>query len=82
MLLLLLVQEGGTEGWITFLPLYAREFPYSMQTLFDNTLDPAHVPWSHHGVIGNRDKASPLDLQVGEGERAFGKEAGVFMKGG
>ena len=43
-----------------------------MQTFFDNTLDPAHVPWSHHGVIGNRDKVSPLDLQVGKRRQVVG----------
>lgn len=43
---------------------FAREFPYSVDTLFDNTLDPAHVPWSHHGIIGNREMANELDLKV------------------
>jgi phenylpropionate dioxygenase-like ring-hydroxylating dioxygenase large terminal subunit len=34
-----------------------------MQTLFDNALDPSHVPWSHHGVLGDRDKAAGIDMK-------------------
>ena len=34
-----------------------REIPYSWQILAENVSDPSHVPWSHHGVIGNRTKA-------------------------
>ncbi|KAK9814183.1 hypothetical protein WJX72_001890 [[Myrmecia] bisecta] len=52
------------DKWLNFLPLFAREFPYSYDTLFENTLDPAHVPWSHDGVIGNASKAEPIALQV------------------
>jgi phenylpropionate dioxygenase-like ring-hydroxylating dioxygenase large terminal subunit len=49
--------------YIEFLPLFVRDFPYSIETFFDNVLDPSHVPWSHHGVIGNRDKAEPIILE-------------------
>jgi len=57
-------QDREGKKWHTFLPWYAREFPYSYQTLFDNALDPSHVPWSHHGVIGNRDSAGPLEMKL------------------
>lgn len=59
--------DAGGLTWHTFLPWYSREFPYSMQTLFDNALDPSHVPWSHHGVIGDRTKAGPIEMKVEQG---------------
>ena len=34
-----------------------RDLPYGHDVLFENLLDPAHVPWAHHGVQGNRHKA-------------------------
>jgi phenylpropionate dioxygenase-like ring-hydroxylating dioxygenase large terminal subunit len=33
---------------------YVRDFPYAWDVLAENLLDPSHVNWSHHGVIGNR----------------------------
>ena len=33
---------------------YTRDLHYSFETLIENFLDPAHVPFAHHGVIGNR----------------------------
>ncbi|KAK9811313.1 hypothetical protein WJX72_001607 [[Myrmecia] bisecta] len=60
------VPPKGSE-WQEFLPLFLREFPYSYQTLFDNALDPSHVPWSHHGVIGDRTKVTPLEMEVVQG---------------
>ncbi|KAI8471234.1 MAG: hypothetical protein J3K34DRAFT_237978 [Monoraphidium minutum] len=63
--------DGGLT-WHTFLPWYAREFPYSMQTLFDNALDPSHVPWSHHGVIGDRTQAGPIEMKVVTGVEPSG----------
>ena len=33
---------------------YTRDLPYDYTALVENLLDPDHVPWSHHGVIGNR----------------------------
>ena len=46
-----------------------RDLPYGHDVLFENLLDPAHVPWAHHGVQGDRykapvgsmGKAQPLD---------------------
>lgn len=39
----------------TLTPHYTRDLPYSFDSLVENVVDPAHVPFSHHGVMGNRD---------------------------
>eukprot|EP00884_Botryococcus_braunii_P017730 jgi/Botrbrau1/4640/Bobra.33_2s0011.1 len=33
---------------------YMRDVPYSWETLAENLLDPAHINFAHHSVIGNR----------------------------
>ncbi len=35
-----------------------RELPYGYDVLIENLLDPAHVPWAHHGVSGGGDRYS------------------------
>jgi phenylpropionate dioxygenase-like ring-hydroxylating dioxygenase large terminal subunit len=37
---------------------------YDWQTLIENVADPSHVPFSHHGVQGNREKARPIPLNI------------------
>ena len=39
-----------------------RDLPYGHDVLFENLLDPAHVPWAHHGVQGDRFKAPIGDM--------------------
>ncbi|HIK11807.1 MAG TPA: Rieske 2Fe-2S domain-containing protein [Oscillatoriaceae cyanobacterium M33_DOE_052] len=41
-----------------------RELEYDWQTLIENVADPAHVPFAHHGVQGNRDRAQPLPIKI------------------
>ncbi|MDP5017792.1 MAG: Rieske 2Fe-2S domain-containing protein [Dolichospermum sp.] len=43
---------------------YVRDLAYDWQTLIENVADPAHVPFSHHGVQGNRDKARPIPINI------------------
>lgn len=38
--------------------------PFAVDILLENVLDPSHVPFSHHGVIGNRDKVLPSTMHV------------------
>lgn len=52
------------EGWTEVVPQFAREFAYSYETLFDNALDPTHVPWAHHGVLGRREHVQPIVMEV------------------
>lgn len=39
--------------------LFAADLPMDASTLAENALDPAHVPWSHHKVQGNRCAGGP-----------------------
>lgn len=31
---------------------FVRDLPYGYDALVENLLDPSHVPFSHHGVMG------------------------------
>ncbi len=41
---------------------YVRDVHYDFATLVENFLDPAHVPFAHHGVQGNRCGRTQLGL--------------------
>lgn len=41
-----------------------RDLEYDWQTLVENVADPAHVPFAHHGIQGNRSRATPLPIQI------------------
>lgn len=41
-----------------------RDLAYDWQTLIENVADPSHVPFAHHGIQGNRDRAMPIPLQI------------------
>jgi len=43
-----------------------RDLEYDWQTLIENVADPSHVPFAHHGVQGNREKAAPIPIQIVE----------------
>jgi phenylpropionate dioxygenase-like ring-hydroxylating dioxygenase large terminal subunit len=43
-----------------------RDLEYDWQTLVENVADPTHVPFAHHGVQGNRDRATPMPLEIVE----------------
>lgn len=43
---------------------YVRDLEYDWQTLVENVADPSHVPFAHHGVQGNRDKATPVPIKI------------------
>ena len=46
--------------WSTFV----RDLEYDWQTLVENIADPSHVPFAHHGVQGNREKASSVPIII------------------
>mmetsp|Transcript_16078 Transcript_16078/g.48171 ORF Transcript_16078/g.48171 Transcript_16078/m.48171 type:complete len:558 (+) Transcript_16078:141-1814(+) len=59
---------------------YSRDLYYDFETLVENFLDPAHVPFAHHSVIGNRYKEtsgfchvrpSPPETEVPNGGFSF-----------
>ena len=41
-----------------------RDLEYDWQTLIENVADPSHVPFAHHGIQGNRDRAHPIPLEI------------------
>jgi phenylpropionate dioxygenase-like ring-hydroxylating dioxygenase large terminal subunit len=41
-----------------------RDLPYDATTALENVLDPSHLPYTHHGSVGNRDNAAAMDLQI------------------
>lgn len=41
-----------------------RDLEYDWQILVENVADPSHVPFAHHGIQGNRDRAQPLPLKI------------------
>lgn len=38
--------------------------PYDHTYLIENVIDPAHVPISHNGTLGNRKDAQPLEIEI------------------
>lgn len=41
-----------------------RELPYGFDVLLENLVDPSHVPFSHSGIIGNRDDAAVSRMTI------------------
>lgn len=50
------------NGWVMFNTF--RDLPYDALTLLENVLDPSHLPYTHHGSVGKRSNASPVELEV------------------
>ncbi len=41
---------------------YVRDLPYGWDYFMENVADPAHVPVSHHGIMGKREDANYYDM--------------------
>ena len=59
--------DGATSPQMLMAPYnvvgtYTRDFPYDWRALVENVLDPAHVPFAHHGLQGCRDDAVPISV--------------------
>lgn len=50
--------------------LSSRNLNYGYEQLIENLMDPAHVPFAHHGIQGNRDLATPINLKVDKLEKS------------
>lgn len=77
------IQKAEEEGRaITYLmrPFF-RDLPYDAITLVENVADPAHVPFSHHGVQGNRAsvKYGMYELARMQVEDQLGKEKAMAV---
>jgi phenylpropionate dioxygenase-like ring-hydroxylating dioxygenase large terminal subunit len=46
--------------WSSFM----RDLEYDWQTLVENVADPSHVPFAHHGVQGDRNRARPIPIHI------------------
>ncbi len=46
-----------------------RDLPYDAITLLENVIDSSHIPYTHHGSVGNRAFAGPVELEVIESGR-------------
>jgi phenylpropionate dioxygenase-like ring-hydroxylating dioxygenase large terminal subunit len=95
-----LINEEDTsspEYFTTLVPeenltTYTRDVPYGWETLLENIVDPAHVPFAHSGMQGTRQDAiainmtkpneiSPSGFDFGFGDRTMGmmrEGTGVF----
>ncbi|GAB4819704.1 hypothetical protein N2152v2_006750 [Parachlorella kessleri] len=49
-----------TRGWVV------RDIPYSFDFLLENVLDPSHILFAHHGVLGRREDAVPFSVTFKE----------------
>lgn len=61
------VLENASDDWVcidTF-----RDLPYDALTLLENVLDTSHVSYTHHGTVGNRKNAAPVELEIVESNR-------------
>lgn len=47
---------------------YIRDLPYDQTYFIENVIDPAHVYISHDGIMGNRNDAQPLEIEVIESD--------------
>lgn len=50
------------SGRVKKLFWYVRDLPYGWDYFMENVADPAHVPVSHHGIMGKRENASYYDM--------------------
>ena len=48
------LSDPAYEGRIDKIHWNFRDIPYGWDMFMENVLDPAHVPVSHHNIIGNR----------------------------
>ncbi|MBW4623920.1 MAG: Rieske 2Fe-2S domain-containing protein [Cyanosarcina radialis HA8281-LM2] len=55
-------QVDASQGFVW--SSFVRDLEYDWQTLVENVADPSHVPFSHHGVQGDRSKAVPMPIEI------------------
>lgn len=70
--------EGMVSGVDADASTYTRDLPYGWDTLLENIVDPAHIPFAHHGLQGKRSDAIPINMTTPNaiGERGFSFEWG------
>ena len=43
---------------------FIKELPYSWDILVENFMDPAHIPFAHHGLQGKREDGKPMNITL------------------
>lgn len=54
--------EGFLAGVAEDASTFTRDLPYGWDTLLENIVDPAHIPFAHHGMQGKRDDAIAINM--------------------
>lgn len=71
-------EELTQKGWTLKAPWFQRDIPLSFDVFLENLTDPAHVPQSHHGVVGDRNADQQMTIKLGaDGVSKTGFEAFV-----
>ncbi|KAL3160408.1 hypothetical protein ABBQ32_010732 [Trebouxia sp. C0010 RCD-2024] len=74
------IEQLQHEDQVLYLhPWFMREMPYGHDILLENVLDPSHVPFSHHGVIGDRNKVMPSSMQTIDPLQESGFTVGIAV---
>lgn len=55
-------QVDASKGFVW--SSFVRDLAYDWQTLVENVTDPSHVPFAHHGVQGDRNKATAMPIKI------------------
>lgn len=61
---LLAAAEERGDDIKAVIPLFFRDLPYDFETLVENVIDPAHAPFSHHGIQGDRNSVKYGDYEL------------------
>ncbi|BDA41303.1 Protein TIC 55, chloroplastic [Coccomyxa sp. Obi] len=59
-------EKGSGETYFVAGKHYFRDLPYSWNTLVENLVDPAHLNYSHHGVIGDRGLDQTMKIEMND----------------
>ena len=54
--------EGFLAGVAEDASTFTRDLPYGWDTLLENIVDPAHIPFAHHGMQGKREDAIAINM--------------------
>ena len=70
------MMKGIADGDENAITTYTRDLPYGWESLVENLIDPAHVPFAHHGLQGKRTDAIPINMTIptDHGENGFSFE--------
>ncbi len=55
-------QIDASKGFVWYSMI--RDLEYDWETLVENIADPSHVPFSHHGIQGNRKQGVPIPIKI------------------